>query len=111
LDRLGYFRGDDRPVIVDLKTGGLYEKIGTQVYGGYRLSYNEMVDRIKKGNVALHHYLFGTKKNEIIAKVERCVVVNLPRKAPGELKVKEYTHKKYEIEFKSIAKLFHSMRR
>ena len=86
IDRVGTIIGDPDPSIIDLKTGGMWDIIGTQL-AGYLIVYNEK-----------------TKK-----KAQRRLAISLPRKDPGKLIPKEYSEDKYIDEFMSKADLFRSM--
>lgn len=69
VDRVGVMKGDSEPSIVDIKTGRLYPEAGLQMML-YREMYNEKAKR----------------------KARRRIAVSLPRREPGELKVKEYNN-------------------
>ncbi len=87
-DRIGIMRGDKKLSLHDLKTGSLWDEIGIRLYG-YRLMWNERNRR----------------------KIERCIAIQLPRKDPGELKVKEYSNGKYEKKFVELCEEYHLIRR
>ncbi len=72
LDREAMLKGDDMPSILDIKTGGLYETVGMQLFG-YREMRNERPGR--KGPA------------------KRVLAIQLPRKRPGHRTVKEYYEK------------------
>jgi len=95
MDRLGIIKGDRYATVVDIKTGGLYDEIGIQIYGGYLPIYNEWRVKQKKG----------------LPKATRAMAISLPRKNPGELLVKDYSKSKYLDEFESRAELFRSINR
>ncbi len=95
MDRLGIIKGDKYATVVDIKTGGLYDEIGIQIYGGYLPIYNEW--RVKQGKG--------------LPKATRAMAISLPRKNPGELIVKDYSKEKYIREFESRAELFRSINR
>jgi len=86
IDGVGVIKGDRKPSIIDIKTGSLYDNLGVAL-AGYKKIYNE-------------------KAKE---KVDRTVVVHMPRKNPGYLRVKDYESGDYIEEFlreaKSLVKL------
>ena len=73
VDRIGYIEGDTHPSVIDIKTGELWESVGIQVWGAYRELWN------------------CTKKKTVI----KGLAVQLPRKEPGVLRVKNFTNDKY----------------
>jgi hypothetical protein len=90
IDRVGKLKEDKCLSICDLKTGALYDEIGIRLFG-YRLMWNER----------------NPKK-----KVTRCLAVNLPRKVPGEVKVREYidnSKNRYEERFIQLCKDYHTL--
>lgn len=80
IDRVGYVIGDRDPSIVDLKTGALWDTTGIQIWGAYRELYNEWKPKRMKA-------------------VMRGIAVQISRKEPGVLKVKDYTKDKYVVQW------------
>ena len=70
IDRTGIIKGDDKPSIVDIKTGTVSAETGIRL-AGYKLMHNQIGKNKKKW-------------------VDRTIAVNMPRKEPGELKVIEF---------------------
>ena len=90
IDGVGELKGDKCLSLCDIKTGPLYDEMGIRLYG-YRLMWNERNPR---------------------KKVTRCLAVSLPRKNPGEIKVKEYidnNKNRYEARFIELCKDFHTL--
>jgi hypothetical protein len=90
VDRVGRLKGDKCLSICDIKTGPLYDEIGIRLFG-YRLMWNERNPK---------------------RKVTRCLAVNLLRKVPGEVKVREYldnSKNRYEERFIQLCKDYHAL--
>ena len=81
IDGVGVIKGDKKPSLIDIKTGNIYDNLGIAL-AGYKKIYNE-----------------GAKE-----RVERTVVVHMPRKNPGYLRVKDYESGDYIGEFLREAK-------
>ena len=91
VDRIGKLKGDKCLSLCDIKTGSLYDEIGIRLYG-YRLMWNERNPR---------------------KKVTRCLAVSLPRKNPGEIRVKEYIDNeknRYEARFIELCNDYHALK-
>ena len=87
VDRVDEFVGEKQLCIHDLKTGALYDEIGVKL-AGYKIMWNEREKR----------------------KVGRYSAVQLSRKEPGTIRVREYTNEKYEKKFREICRQYHEMR-
>ena len=90
IDGVGVIKGDRNATIVDIKTGSLHDDIGVQVEGAYLTIYNEW-------------------KPKGWPRADRALVVHLPRKNPGHLSTKSYSHPKYKERFEEAVQLYYKL--